>query len=133
MSYGSSGRYREMEVMAMSPARRVVLLYTHLLVSLKQTRMHIERGEIEARTERILKAEEIIHELAVSLDHEQGGDLAARLASLYAWLLGQLGQLQLHPEIARLDSIFRVVSELHEAFDTAAGQLEAEPGLRAAS
>lgn len=127
MSYGSMDRYREMEVMAMPPARRLVLLYTQLLVSLRQARRHIELGEIEARTERLLHAEEIVRELALSLDHTQGGDLVVRLGQLYGWMLGQLALVHARPEPARIDALVRIVTELHEAWGTAANQLATTP------
>ncbi|MEO5800786.1 MAG: flagellar export chaperone FliS [Gemmatimonadales bacterium] len=132
MSYGTnSSRYREMEVLSMSPAQRVVLLYHHLLVNLRQARAHMERGEIEARGNRLLRAEEIVHELAVSLDHEAGGEIAGRLAALYAWLLGEFAAVHLHPDSERLDSAVRVISELHEAWTAVAAQA-VEPSATAA-
>ena len=131
MSYGSSGRYREMEVLAMSPAQRVVLLYTHLLVNLRQARGHFERGEIEARGNRLLRAEEIVHELAVSLDHEAGGEIASRLAALYAWLLGEFVAVHTRPDLARFDAAVKVVTELHEAWTAVANQA-VEAGVAAA-
>lgn len=131
MSYGNSSRYREMEVMAMSPAQRVVLLYTHLLVNLRQARMHLERGEIEARGNRLQRAEEIVHELAVSLDHEAGGEIATRLSALYAWLLGEFVAVHTKPDLDRLDAAVRVVTDLHEAWTAVAAQT-LEAGVAAA-
>jgi flagellar secretion chaperone FliS len=126
MNYGSADRYREMEVQAMSPAKRLVLLYAHLLVALKQARRHIAAGEIEARCDTLIRAEEIVHELSYSLDREAGGDFADRLAGLYAWMLGQFAAIQSKPDITKLDAVTAIVTELHEAWSTAAAQL-AEP------
>lgn len=120
-------RYREMEVMAMPPARRLVVLYAQLLTALRQAGRHIELGQIEARTERLLHAEEIIRELAVSLDRERGGDLAVRLSELYSWMLTQVAAMHARPEPNRLDQVVRIVSELHEAWGTAASQLATAP------
>lgn len=120
-------RYREMEVMAMPPARRLVVLYAQLLTALRQARRHMELGEIEPRTERLLHAEEIVRELAVSLDRERGGELASRLSELYAWMLAQVAGLYAAPEPGRLDQVIRIVAELHDAWGTAASQLAAAP------
>lgn len=120
-------RYREMEILAMTPANRVVLLYTHLLVNLKQARVFLERGDIGARGERLVKAEEIVHELAVSLDRDGGGELATRLASLYVWLLREFVAIHSRPDMARLDAVIRVVTDLHEAWSGAAAQLGETP------
>lgn len=126
MSYGSNDRYREMDVMSMSPARRLVTLYTHLLVQLKQVRRHIERNEIELRCERLMKAEAIVHDLLVSLDHQQGGALAGQLASLYRWLLSEFAATHRRPDLKRFDAATKIVSELHEAWQGAADQLAGE-------
>ncbi len=127
MSYGSMDRYREMEVMAMPPARRLLVLYSQLLTALRQARHLIETGQIEARTERLLHAEEIIRELAVSLDRERGGDLAGRLAELYAWMLTQTAAIHARPELGRVDHVIRIVAELHEAWGVAANQVATTP------
>lgn len=127
MSYGSMDRYREMEVMAMPPARRLVVLYAQLLTGLRQARRHMELAEIELRTERLLHAEEVVRELAVSLDRERGGELAVRLSDLYSWMLTEVATIHARPELARLDQVIRIVSELHEAWGTAANQLSAAP------
>ncbi|HEY4321467.1 MAG TPA: flagellar export chaperone FliS [Gemmatimonadales bacterium] len=123
MSYGTGNRYREMDVMAMTPARRLVMLYTHLLVQLRQARRHLEQGEIELRGERLLKAEEIVRELLISLNYEAGGSLARQLASLYEWLLKEFSAIHRKPDLKRLDAATKIVAELHEAWEGAANQL----------
>jgi flagellar secretion chaperone FliS len=119
----AASRYREMEVLAMPPSRRLVMLYSHLLVKLKQARRHIERGEIEARGERLLHAEEIVRELRISLDHKAGGDLATSLASIYKWLLSEFAGIHAKPDLARLDAVIVIVSDLHQAWEGAAAQV----------
>jgi flagellar protein FliS len=127
MSYGSMDRYREMDVMAMTPARRLVVLYAQLLVALRQARRFMELGQVGSRTERLLHAEEIIRELAVSLDRERGGDLATRLAELYGWMITQVAAIHGRPEVARVDQVIRIVSELHDAWGTAASPVATTP------
>lgn len=126
MSYGTAARYREMEVMTMSPARRIVLLYAQLLGSLRRARLHFDRGEIEERTERLLLTQEIIHELASSLDRSAGGELAERLASLYTWMATEITSIQQRRDTAALDRVTAIVAELHEAWEGAASQLQQE-------
>jgi flagellar protein FliS len=123
MSYGTNSRYREMEVLAMSPARRLVMLYTKLLVLLKQARTEIERGDIEAREKRLMHADEIVRELAMSLNFEAGGDLARSLESIYNWLLNEFAGIHARPDLIRLDAVIRIVADLHEAWDGAAAQV----------
>jgi flagellar protein FliS len=123
VSYGSPNRYREMDVMAMPPARRLVMLYTHLLVVLRQTRRQIELGDIEAREERLARAEDIVHELLISLDRKAGGALGDQLAALYRWLISEFQGIHRRPDLARLDAAAHIVAELHEAWEGAERQL----------
>lgn len=126
MTYTASvSRYREMEVLAMPPERRLVMLYAKLLVLLKQARLEIERGDIVAREQRLTHADEIVRELAASLNFEAGGELARSLAGIYNWLLGEFSGIHFKPDLARLDAVIRIVGDLHEAWDGAANQVMA--------
>lgn len=116
----AAARYREMEILSMPPARRLVLVFTHLLVQLRLARGHAERGEIERRTDRLNRAQDIVMELLASLDRDAGGDLARRLSGLYGWLVSELASLHSRPELARFDLVIKVVAELHEAWTQAA-------------
>ncbi|HEX3928983.1 MAG TPA: flagellar export chaperone FliS [Gemmatimonadales bacterium] len=127
MTYPTNSRYREMEIMALPPERRLVMIYSHLLVLLRQARRHIELNEVERRGERIIKAQEIVFELTVTLDRESGGQLAQQLASLYAWLLREFAAIHSRPDLTRLDAVIRIVGELHEAWEGAAAQLLGPP------
>ena len=52
MSYGKqAARYRETEVLTATPGQLVVLLYDHLLISLRRARVAMEAGDVEAQGE----------------------------------------------------------------------------------
>jgi len=123
MTYTSGSRYREMEVMATTPERRLVMLYSKLLVLVKQARVEIERGDIIAREQRLMHADEIVRELAVSLNYETGGELASSLSSIYSWLLAEFAGIHAKPDTARLDAVIGIIADLHEAWTGAASQV----------
>ena len=116
----SALRYREMEILSMPPAKRLVLVFTHLLVQLRLARRHAEQKEIEQRAQRLDRAHEIVVELLSTLDREAGGELASRLSGLYGWMITELASLHVRPDLARFDVVIRVVTELHEAWSTIA-------------
>ena len=127
MTYASSAvRYQEMDVLTMSPARRLVLLYGRLLLSLRQARAAITAGDIPTRAARLGKALDILNELLFSLDREAGGQLAERLAALYVHMLSELSAVDRKPEVARLDRVLETVATLHDAW--AAAAQSQEPG-----
>ena len=127
MTYASSAaRYQEMDVLTMSPARRLVLLYGRLLLSLRQARAAITAGDISTRAARLGKALDILNELLFSLDREAGGQLAERLAALYVHMLSELSAVDRKPDVARLDRVLETVATLHDAW--AAAAQSQEPG-----
>jgi flagellar protein FliS len=122
MTYGARQvvRYREAEVASASPGQLVVIIYDHLLVNLKRARMLLAPNELTARSDALERARAALTELLVTLDRERGGEIAARLASLYTFMLAELSVLGVKPSAERLDAIVAIAAELRAAFDTAA-------------
>ena len=117
MSYSRQAtRYRETEVLTATPGQLVVLLYDHLLVSLRRARAAMEARDAEAAGESLEKSRTVLTELLVTLDRERGGEVAANLAALYAFLLGELVQVGVRNDLARLDRVTHMLGELRDAF-----------------
>ncbi len=124
--------YRQMDVMAMSPAQRIVALTARVHLSLRQARIAIESDDVEQREARLNTATAILHELAGALDIERGGEIATRLAGLYTWLIRECLAVHLEPVAARLDSPIAVVAELHSAWSEAA-RVSLQPSVAGAA
>ena len=130
MTYDNSvAAYRETQVMR-SQEHIVPLLYHHLLVNLRRAAAQIQTKDFEGKAESFNKASEIIFELMGSLDVEAGGEIARRLASLYAFWIEQLRHVSRHLDGARLERIIEMVATLHESWVEAAAQLEPSGGAR---
>jgi flagellar protein FliS len=117
-------RYQEVDVLTMSPARRLVLVFSHLVLALRQARAAIIARDIPGRSTRVVKALDILNELLFSLDREAGGKLANDLAGLYVHLISEVGAVDRHPDAARLDRVIEVATTLHESWAEAARILE---------
>ena len=129
MSYSRQAtRYRETEVMTATPGQLVVLLYDHLLVSLRRAKVAMEAGEAVVKSDNLEKSRNVLTELLVTLDRERGGEVAANLAALYSFLLGELVQVGVRGDVARLERVTRMIGELRDAF----AQLSATPAAAAA-
>jgi flagellar protein FliS len=118
MSYAAqASRYREMEVLGASRGQLVVLLYDHLLVSLRRARLAADSGNVELRTASLDKCRAVVSELLVTLDFERGGELARNLSALYTFLLSELVDVGVARDASRLDRLTEgVVAELRDAF-----------------
>ena len=121
MSYASQvSAYRDREVLTASPARLVVLLFEHAHSNLLRARRAVQVNNAQERVVAVGKARDAIMELMVTLNMEQGGQIAQNLRSLYAFILTELSDVARRPDGARLEAVIRIVSELHTAFATIA-------------
>ena len=117
MSYGKqAARYRETEVLTATPGQLVVLLFDHLLVALHRAKTAMENAEFEQQGAHLEKSRNILTELLVTLDRERGGEIATNLSALYSFLLGELVQVGIRADHARLDRVTHMIEELRGAF-----------------
>src|ERR671936_1746028 len=117
MSYAQqSTRYREMEVLSASPGQLVVILYDHLIASLRRARLGIEDDNVEQRIAYLDKSRAAVTELLVTLDEAKGGAIATNLRSLYSWILTELLDIGMRPDVHRLDKVIAIAGELRDAF-----------------
>jgi flagellar protein FliS len=117
MSYASQvSAYRDREILTASPARLVVLLFEHAHSNLLRARRAVQMNNTQDRVVAVGKARESIMELMVTLNMEQGGQIAQNLRSLYAFVLTELSDVARRHDGARLEAVIRIVSELHTAF-----------------
>lgn len=118
--------YKETNVKTASQGRLVVLLYEEavrqltLASSLFSEDSNLPVQNIERFGKSILKSQEIITELQVSLDMEKGGEIAKNLMALYIFFNRQLTDANIKKDKAIVDSILKMMSELCESWRQAA-------------
>ncbi len=108
--------YQENAVLTTSREQLVPLLYEHLLVNLRRAVRQIRERDIEGKAASVEKASAILFELLGSLDFEAGGELAARLASLYNYFLRELSEASRTLDARRLEPVIEMVASLHESW-----------------
>jgi flagellar protein FliS len=90
-------------------------------------------GKIEEINKSILKAQEIITELTVSLDFDQGGDIAKNLFSLYTWFNHELLESNIKQDIHRVTAVRGMLNELRSAWGEIASKNPVENAGKAIS
>jgi flagellar protein FliS len=120
--------YREARVLGRTPEQLVVLLYEHLLTCLRRARAQMPAGDIEGRGHDLERASDIVFELLSALDMEAGGEIASRLAALYAYFVGEIGALGRKPDEERADRLIALIAGLHESWARAAATPAATGG-----
>lgn len=111
-----------------SPHRLILMLFDGAIAAVSLARIHMNAGEIEQKGLAISKAISLISSgLLASLDMESGGELAERLAALYEYMSERLLFANLKNNIAALDEVMELLSNLRGAW------AEIEPGKQQAA
>ena len=125
MAYSNAiSAYRETRIKTASQGQLIIMLYDEAIKNLNSGIELIEGnsqgkkdpGKIEKINKSILKAQEIVTELMVSLDFEQGGDIAKNLFSLYTWFNQELIEGNIKQDVDRLTRVRNQISELRSAW-----------------
>lgn len=111
--------YQEMQVLSSDPRELVVLLCQALVRYLVRAEDAIKREDWEAKSEALVRAQQIFSELICSLDEEVGGELTQQLRALYAHLQRQLVDVDLQDDLDRLDYVLEVANKLTNAWEEA--------------
>jgi flagellar protein FliS len=122
--------YRETRVKTASQGQLVLMLYDEAVKRLDRglellslnTGEKKNPGNIEKISKSILKAQEIITELTVSLDFEQGGEIAKNLFALYTWFNKELLEANIGQDIRRINNVRNQLNELRSAWTEIAAQ-----------
>jgi flagellar protein FliS len=104
--------YLENEVLSAHPVKLVCLLYRGAIASTEQARRHLAAGDIFARGRAIAKSIEILTELRMSLNREQGGELAGNLGELYDYIQHRLVQAHIEQSEAPLIEVLNLFNTL---------------------
>ncbi len=117
--------YQKTNVTTASQGRLVVLLYEAAVKNLNaalgflDAEDNIKPGDIENFTKMIQKTQAIISELEVSLDMQQGGDIAKNLMSLYLYFNSELTSVSFNHSSEKIRFIKNMMTELLGAWRTA--------------
>jgi flagellar protein FliS len=105
------------------------MLYQGCMQAVREARLHLAEGRIADRSREITKACQIVIELAVSLDHEHGGEISRRLALLYDYMHRRLLEANMRQSDEPLADVLGLLSTLAEGWEgirTPASQPAAE-------
>ena len=112
-------RFVDDAVSTASPARLVCLLYDRLQLDLTRAVAALGEGDRPAAASSLGHAQQIVLELRGSLQVE-AWDGGPALASLYAWILGELGRAMVKGDPAIVLACVELVAPLRSAWHEAA-------------
>ena len=99
------------------PHRLILLLFAGAQAAIGNARAAMKQQQIAAKGEAISKAVDIISNgLKVSLDLEQGGEIAGQLDALYDYLVLRLLRANLDNDLTALEEVAGLLEEIHGAW-----------------
>ena len=125
MAYNNAlSTYKETRIKTASQGQLIIMLYNEAVRQLDQaldlirlnTSGKKDPGNIEKIGKSVVKTQEIVSELMVSLDFEQGGDIAKNLFSLYTWFNRELMGANIDQDARRLSMVRDHIDTLRNAW-----------------
>ena len=122
--------YRETQIKTANQGTLIVMLYDGALRFVNTAIEKIEScpDQLDAISNYIIKTQDVITELMVSLDLEKGGEVAANLFRIYVFLNQQLIEGNLKKEVDPLRRVKDMLSDLREAWSEVAKKNIREDG-----
>jgi flagellar protein FliS len=114
--------YKKASVNTASQAELVVLLYEGAVKKLTSASSKftpdgkLPVANIESFSSDVLRAQEIITELQVSLDMEKGGEISRNLMALYIFFNDQLRSANISKNKEKIDSVLNMMSQLTDSW-----------------
>lgn len=99
------------------PSRLIVILYDEAINCIVAAMDAISRGDIEARFNATKRATEVISELYVSLDMENGGEIAETLASIYGHVIAQMPMLNFTNDVMIADQLINLLRPIRDSWN----------------
>ena len=127
--------YKETKITTAGQGQLIVMLYDEAVKQLTRAIELLELnktdkkdpGKIEQIGKAVMKTEEIITELMVSLNFDQGGEVSKNLFSLYTWFNRELVEANISQDAGRLQTVKNMLFELRNAWSSVASQSPVEP------
>ena len=130
-----SSAYKETRITTAGQGQLIVMLYDEaikqLTLAVELMEGNKEPGKIELISKAIMKTEEIITELMVSLDFEQGGEISKNLFALYTWFNRELLESNISQDIERIVEVKKLIIELRNAWNAISQSIVEQPNREA--
>lgn len=110
--------YKETSIKTASGGKIVLMLYDEALkqMDIASDYMENKSKNFDAINSAIIKSQEVITELMVSLDFDKGGEIAKNLFSLYMYFNKELMGANVKKDPQPIKDVRRMISELREAW-----------------
>jgi flagellar protein FliS len=120
--------YKETQIKTAAQGKLILMLYDGAIrfIDLALEGLSSQHRKYDAVSANLVRSQDIIGELMVSLDFERGGEIAKNLFSLYMYMSRRVLDGNIRKDTAPLEEVKRLLVELREAWADVAGKAPAE-------
>jgi flagellar protein FliS len=115
--------YKQTAVTTASREQVLIMLYEAAIRHLKKASECCQAKDLAGKGVSVGKAHDIINELSNTLDFKVGGEIAKNLERLYAFMIEQIVQGNLHNDSTKFDAARKLLENLLEGWKGAIEQL----------
>jgi flagellar secretion chaperone FliS len=117
--YNGINAYKTTSIKTAGGGKLIIMLYDEAIKQLDYAVKLLSGKEkkFDAVNNAVLRAQDMVTELMVSLDFEQGGEIAEGLFSLYMFFNRQMMEANIEKSVEKLDFVKKQLSELRGAWD----------------
>ena len=110
--------YKETKIRTASQGQLIIMIYDEAIKQIDIASSGLEEGtkQLDMVHNAIVKAQDLVTELTVSLDFERGGEIAKGLFSLYNFFREQLLEANVNKSPTVLGSVRSMLAELRDAW-----------------
>lgn len=110
--------YKETQIKTATQGKLILMLYDSAVknINLSLEDLNEEPVRYDKLSNQIIKAQEIVTELMVSLDFEKGGEIAKNLFSLYMYMNRKLLDANINKDKRPLEEVKKLLQELRAAW-----------------
>lgn len=117
MSTNPYQKYKNAQYNTASPEQLLLMLYNGAIKFAQQARLGLEEKNIELANNKLKRTQDIINELMVTLNLEQGGEIAENLYNLYEYMNRRLIQANIRKDPEIVDEVLGLLSEIKESWE----------------
>lgn len=126
MSVNPYQKYKTAQYSTASPEQLLLMLYEGAIKYARQAQKDMEERNVEAANNKLKKTEDIISELMVSLNMDEGGEIAQNLYNLYDYMNRRLIQANIRKDPGLVDEVINLLTSLKESWEEAIGRVRSQ-------
>ncbi len=117
-------QYRKSETESKSVAELIVMVYDGAIDNLRKAAELYKADKMQDGYEAMEKAKRFVVHLYTTLDEEKGGEIAANLSEMYAYLIERMNFIQATKDIETINESIDLLSNIKEGWVGLAEQVK---------